>query len=132
MDMKKRRFLSYLSMCGVWKVEDEMKKSAVLFMMLGLAIPAMNIYASTADADQEVFEANGSGFEFTIPEAFKAAKGTLVYDDLGNYYSTDEGVLDMACTYYPMSEEGYDDQLDKEGKAEDEGILPLPWRSLIR
>ena len=110
-------------MCGVWKGEDEMKKSAVLFMVLGLAIPAMNVYASTADADQEVFEANGSGFEFTIPEAFKAAKGTLAYDDLGNYYSTDEGVLDMACTYYPMSEEEYDDQLDKEGKAEDEGDL---------
>ena len=36
-----------------------MKKSAVLFMVLGLAIPAMNVYASTADADQEVFEANG-------------------------------------------------------------------------
>ena len=85
-------------------------------MMLGLAIPAMNVYASAADAGQEVFEANKSGFEFTIPEAFKTAKGTLSYDDYGNYYSMEEGVLDMACTYYPMSEEEYDDLLEKESR----------------
>ena len=45
---------------------------------------------------------------------YKTAKGTLSYDDYGNDYSTDEGVLEMACTDYPMSEEEYDDLLEKE------------------
>ena len=93
-----------------------MKKSTVLFMMLGLAIPAMNGYAGAEDAGREVFEANRSGFEFTIPGAYKTAKGTLSYDDYGNDYSTDEGVLEMACTDYPMSEEEYDDLLEKESR----------------
>ena len=59
-------------------------------MMLGLAVPAMNGYAGAEDAGREVFEANRSGFEFTIPGAYKTAKGTLSYDDYGNDYSTDE------------------------------------------
>ena len=90
-------------------------------MMLGLAVPAMNGYAGAEDAGREVFEANRSGFEFTIPGAYKTAKGTLSYDDYGNDYSTDEGVLEMACTDYPMSEEEYDDLLEKESRAEEEG-----------
>ena len=39
-------------------------------MMLGLAVPAMNGYAGAEDAGREVFEANRSGFEFTIPRAY--------------------------------------------------------------
>lgn len=100
-----------------------MKKSTVLFLMFGLAIPAMTVCASAADTDQEVFEANRSGLDFTIPEEFQNIKGTLSYDDLGNYYSADEGVLDVSCTYYPMSKEEYDETMEKEGKAEEEGDL---------
>ena len=101
-----------------------MKKSVIMLMvLLGLIISAVNAYAGEADAEQGVYAAELSGFEFTIPEVYQKIKGFLAYNDLGNYYSSDAGVTQSACAYYPMGKEEYGKLMEQEAVAEAEGDI---------
>ena len=72
---------------------------------------------------QEVFEAKESGIAFTVPDEYKALKGTVKLEDFGEDLTTGRGYVQMAGFYYPMGGEEVERLYDEEAQAEENGDL---------
>ena len=73
-------------------------------LLVSLAVPAFAV----TDTEEEIWAAPDSGFEMTIPDAYRDAKGYVTFIDLGEGVNPGSGVVSACASYVAMPADEYE------------------------
>lgn len=95
---------------------------SILLAVLLLAALGVPAFAVT-DTDADIWTAELSGFEMSIPDAFRDAKGYIAFHDLGEGVNPGSGVVQAVASYIAMSIDTYNAVMEEQMDAYMSGDL---------